>query len=101
MEAAAKKALEESMADLHSRAVQLAPIDTGDLRSSARHEVNTTTDGMEGIVNFDARYALAQHEGFFQHPKGGQRKYLETPFRQQAGRYGRHIAKAIREAVER
>lgn len=99
MEAAAAKAMAEAMADLHSRAVNQAPIDTGDLRSSARHGVDRSNGEIVGWVNFDSPYAAVQHEGHFNHPKGGNRKYLENPFRENAARYGQHIARAIRREI--
>lgn len=101
IEKAARRALSDAMDDLHSRAVSLAPIDTGDLRSSARSGVKDEQDGFYGWVNFDSPYALVQHEGHFQHPRGGQRKYLEAPFRANAQRYGKSIAREIRKAVGR
>ena len=101
MEQAALKAMREVMGDLHSQSVNLAPIDTGDLRSSAHHEATLANGEITGRVHFDSRYAAVQHEGHFQHPKGGQRKYLEGPFRANAQRYGQHIARAIKMAVER
>lgn len=101
IETAALKAMREAMGDLQSQAVNLAPIDTGDLRSSAHHDATMENGTITGRVSFDAPYARVQHEGFFDHPGGGQRKYLETPFRANAARYGQHIAREIKRAVER
>jgi hypothetical protein len=55
---------------------------------------------IEGIAGFNTPYALAQHERLdFNHPKGGKAKYLEDPLKQNADRYGDHLAGRMREAV--
>lgn len=106
--------------DLLGRATRLAPIEEGTLRGSGavvlivngtRHEgagglaaataaaVAAATARRDYTVNvevsFNTIYAAAQHEGLdFEHPLGGQAKYLEQPFREQADRYIRIIQQA-------
>ena len=55
---------------------RLAPRDEGTLAKSGRVGVDDTTV----YVRFTAPHAWLQHERLdYQHPKGGQAKYLETP----------------------
>lgn len=116
----AVKGVQEVAMDLLRRSVRLAPVDTGDLRGSASATVNDTTvakgtpEGgveavagvqpplkggrVEGVVKFNEEYALVQHEMVeYEHPRGGQAKYLEQPFLEQQANYREHIARAIRE----
>lgn len=81
--------------DLAGRSARLAPVDTGDLRNNCNAKVNgstvfrnRTTCGnaaqalrAEAEVGYSLPYALRQHEELsYNHPKGGQAKYLEQPF---------------------
>lgn len=53
-------------------------------------------------IVFSAPYAAAQHEGFFEHPLGGERKFLEGPLNEaipgMPGRLQRHIRRSLRTA---
>ena len=92
----ADRALRDSANDLLGRAVTLAPVDTGDLRGSGN--VQEIQDGYE--VRFNQRYAAVQHERMdFNHPRGGQAKYLEQPLEQNRSRYLEHVAAAIRREI--
>lgn len=52
-----------------------APVDEGGLRKSGK----VTTDDLEAMVKFTAPHAWLQHEKLeYQHPNGGQAKYLES-----------------------
>ena len=96
-EKAAMFQLEKVGVDLQSKAQLLAPVDMGDLRGSAFTEVI----GMEATVGFTEPYALRQHEEVgYRHPKGGQAKYLEEPFKENLSQYVDSIGDAIRKAVE-
>lgn len=52
-----------------------APVETGDLRGSMEVHI----DGTVGSVSFNTPYAATQHEHTeFDHPHGGQAKFLES-----------------------
>lgn len=76
---------------------QRAPVDTGDLRGSVKVEIDGDmySEGVkggginvvgslpekatEGTVSFNTKYAAVQHEQInYNHPRGGQAKYLES-----------------------
>ena len=79
--------------DLLSKAVQLAPIDKGDLRGSGKCE--QASDGSVSVT-FNTPYALRQHEEMgYNHPNGGQAKYLEQPYNQNIGRYVASLGRAV------
>ena len=95
------KAMEDVVADLHRRSAEQAPLDTGDLRGSAAHEVDTGPSRTVGQVSFSAPYAMVQHEHTeYNHPKGGNAKYLESPLKQNTGKYVKYLADSAKKAVE-
>lgn len=74
--------------DLHGRAVPLAPILTSHLRGSGHVEVEESLGRVDVTVSFDTPYAAKQHEELdYNHPRGGQAKYLEQPYLEQLPRY--------------
>lgn len=108
--------------DLQGKAQMLAPVMTGDLRGSAFVVVGKVlvaeplddsdpksirgdipkAETLEAIVGFSEPYALRQHEETgYRHPKGGQAKYLETPYKQNRDRYVKYVQEEIRKAVEK
>lgn len=95
---AVHKELQKITLDLQGKAQRLAPVDTGDLRGSAFAEV----DNLDGTVGFTEPYSLSQHENVgFKHPKGGESKYLETPYKENKDKYVDAISKAAKKAVEK
>lgn len=112
--------------DLLGRSQRLAPVEEGTLRGSAalvvivngaRFEGNGSTAQaqaavraaalagapltMDVEVSFNTVYAARQHEELdYAHPLGGQAKYLETPLRENADRYGRIIHLAARRGAQ-
>lgn len=95
---AVEKELKLIAADLQGKAQRLAPVKYGDLRGSAFSEVI----GLEATVGFTSPYALRQHEEMdYSHPKGGQAKYLETPYKEDADLYAKAIGKAVKKAVDK
>lgn len=98
---------------------QRAPVDTGDLRGSVQVSMDDTLyaignpgGGMSqgdappekatvGTVSYNAKYAAAQHEHTeYDHPRGGQAKYLESVLVQHKQRILRLIADGIAEKME-
>lgn len=119
---AIEKELKTVALDLQGKAQMLAPVMTGDLRGSAFAVVGKVmaaepladsdpksirgdipkAENLEAIVGFSEPYALRQHEETgYRHPKGGQAKYLETPYKQNRDRYVKYIQEEIRKAVEK
>lgn len=85
------KALNDVALDLLGKSIELAPIDKGDLRGSGSAKINDN----EAIVGFSEPYAVVQHEHTeYSHPRGGEAKYLEKPFRENINKYIKHIADA-------
>ncbi|MDF2884740.1 MAG: hypothetical protein K0R54_5310 [Clostridiaceae bacterium] len=73
------KALHDVALDLLGKAKELAPVDTGDLRGSASMEIENNV----ATIGFEEPYAVSQHEHTeYEHPQGGQAKYLEQPFKE-------------------
>ncbi|MDP4143183.1 MAG: hypothetical protein Q8936_01695 [Bacillota bacterium] len=114
------KAFTDNVLDLLGKSVELAPVDTGDLRGSGsaniqgvqiakgNKEGNISVTGtvhddtvLAGTVGFNEPYAVRQHEHTeYKHPQGGESKYLEQPFRQNINKYIDHIADANRRHLE-
>ena len=94
------KAIEDVTLDLTDKAKNLAPLDTGALRASGKGEVKQTGQKVRGEVTFDKPYALKQHEEMsYNHPRGGQAKYLELPLRQNQDRYKKYIEDKIKKKL--
>lgn len=89
-------AMRENALDLMARSAQLAPIEIGELRSSA--DVRKIANGVYEVGFYGQGIkALVQHERLdFNHPRGGQAKYLEAPFVENIGRYIENVRKKAR-----
>lgn len=82
--------------DLWGKAAKKAPMDEGTLQGSGVVDVERTAKGVEVSVSFSTPYAAAQHEGLdFHHPKKGEAKYLEGPFKEMLPRYQAALEKAV------
>jgi hypothetical protein len=117
--AAAKLGIQESVDDLKRIAVDIAPIDSADLRRSGHATVTETPTNIIGEVSFSAvdntggqhfNYAIWIHEGEYNlgplsaaapgtdgYEVGN--KYLERPLKGEAEKYIRWIAEEVEEAV--
>ncbi len=106
--------LADALLYVASESQQKAPVDTGDLRGSVLVELDgiKTAEGnsgggisisgnipdtaVSGTVSFNTSYAADQHEHTeYDHPKGGQAKYLESTLTQNKDRILRLIADGI------
>lgn len=101
MRAAAESALRVIGNDLLGEAQRLAPVEEGTLRASGELDIDHVGDAVVATVSFNSVYAARQHEETeWEHPLGGQAKYLEQPLQAKAGRYeaalGAAIARALR-----
>lgn len=92
------KELDDIRLDLEGEAKRRAPVKTGDLKGSGFSE----RDGLDVTVGFTEPYALRQHEELeYEHPKGGEAKYLENPFKERVNKYIRAVGEAVRKAVDK
>jgi len=73
---AAARGVAEAARAIEATAVERAPIRDGDLRNSA--STTAADNGMTQIIRFNIVYAAVQHEGDFNHPRGGQKEYLKS-----------------------
>jgi len=84
--------------DLQGKAQALTPVDQGDLQGSAFTEVS----GLEAVIGFEEIYAMYIHEGVgYRHPKGGEAKFLEKPYKENVPKYVDMIGNAIKKAVDK
>jgi hypothetical protein len=116
---AAKLGVQDSVDDLKRIAVDIAPIDSSDLRRSGHATVTETSTNIIGEVSFSAvdttggqhfNYAIWIHEGEYNlgplsaaapgtdgYEIGN--KYLERPLKGEAEKYVRWIAEEVEDAV--
>lgn len=80
-----EEGMREVVTDIRQRAADRAPKDTGTLRGTAYETVAGLFDEVVGSVHFPEKYAAMQHEHVeFEHPKGGEAKYLEKAMLEKA-----------------
>lgn len=91
-----RKAAGEGLANaaevVKQAAIELTPIDTGELRNSA----GTAQEGLEAVVYFDAEHAPIVHEDLTAYHVEGQAKFLEVA----AEETKETVAKVIAAAIE-
>ena len=99
MEKKAEKQIKKCCEDLLSKAVDITPLDTGELRKSGTTDYDTATK--TGKVSFGGGavdYAVAVHEmpneTNWSEPGTGN-KFLEKPLRANSEKYLQSIAKAV------
>ncbi len=107
MQAAVLAELKEMGRELEDEARRLAP--KGDpaqdpdpavsLSESFETDVSAQPGRVFVIVRNTAPYALYQHEGYYRHPRGGQRKFLEEPAKRQMRTLEGRLAAAARRAA--
>ena len=120
LKAVPAKALTDIAVDCLSRAVERAPVELGDLRGSGYADINgaafASGDKSGSVktlgftpppaevttaeIGFFAPYALVQHEHVeFNHPLGGQAKYLESVVVERSAAWRDYLIKAAKDAV--
>ena len=98
---ATKEAVNEVALDLIGKAKERAPLDTGDLRGSGFANMTEGNNKYKAKVGFSEPYALEQHENLqYQHPRGGEAKYLENPLKENEERYIDHIKSKVRRVIQ-
>lgn len=108
-------AVRECLLDLAGESARRAPVDTGDLRSDCTAELNGQTIFAKlvpmgpalpsihafGVVSYGLPYALRQHEELkYEHPKGGEAKYLEKPFNERREQYIKRFERVPNEVIK-
>lgn len=118
LEAGSAQGLAEALLFVATEAQQRAPIDTGDLRGSVEVTIDDNiiaagikggglirlgvpVEGAKGTVSFNTKYAARQHEQTaYDHPQGGQAKYLESVLAEYQDRILNLIAGGITDELE-
>ena len=96
VQAEAKEALRDCAFDLLEKSKAVTPIDSGDLRASGHVDIEEDT----ATVGYNAKYATRQHEDLtYSHPRGGQAKYLENPYKENVDKYIKYIEDRVRRAT--
>jgi hypothetical protein len=81
-------------------AVKRCPVDEGTLRQSAVGVTHAAGNVTVGLLSFNTIYAAYQHEGLgFDHPKGGEPKYLESAVKDNASKLRGVLEKARDEVL--
>ena len=88
-------AIKLSLGQIHREAVPRTPYQTGRLRSSYQFNYKPLAGELYPLTE----YAYVQHEGFFRHPKGGERKYLENATKASLRSIERFFEKALENIV--
>lgn len=71
------------------------------LRNSAVADAEATPDGVRGVVSYNTPYARRQHEELdWEHPNGGNAKFLERPATQFGEQMQQIIGAHIRGAIQ-
>jgi hypothetical protein len=94
--AAMEKAVQRWAQITLGQAVKNAPVDEGTLRDSALAVVGKTSDTVRASLSFNTEYAAYQHEGVgFNHPKGGDAKYLERAIKETTPKFKPELQKQV------
>lgn len=112
VQASALIGVQDAVDDLLAKSRDEAPLEEGTLRMTAFNEVTTEGGEVEGAVYYSVanqseggeryNYALRTHEmPRFKNPTtpGTRPKYLERPLKENAKRYNKMIASAIRRGL--
>lgn len=87
------ESMQEIVTDVKTRAVQLAPVESGTLRGTAYDEVEKQGEQVVGSVHFPEQYAARQHEHVeYNHPLGGEAKFLEKAMTEKAEQIKQQLA---------
>lgn len=105
--ATAEAALVDFAAQVAGNSSELAPVETGFLKSSATWgAVQNSAEGIFVLVGHNAEYAAAVHERLVHHVSGktihhpqGQAKFLETALRDLAPKFSPYIASRVKGAI--
>jgi hypothetical protein len=95
----------DAASDVAAQGSFRAPLDLGPLRASiyadANLSINEVKKTVTAFVVARRTYAWVQHEREdFNHPKGGEAKYLAKPLRERMPQYRESFRQALREALQ-
>ena len=94
--AAGERGLRLAAEHLRTRSQELTPVETGALRGSAA----VSQEGTRASVSYNTVYAARQHEEVgWQHPRGGQAKFLEKPLHDEEATMKRIIMHQIEQGM--
>ncbi len=86
--------------DLVQELAKLVPVDTGNLRSSARSSTSRTKDKVSGVVEYLADYAVPVHERTWTILRNGKHKFLEHAVQKSRVFFKRMISEAFTRATK-
>lgn len=93
---AARAALEPAAADVLARSNALVPVNSGNLEASGKTSIESED---QAAIEYDADYAVIQHERTEWNHAHGQAKFLETALLD-SGKTEQILAEHIRAALE-
>lgn len=94
-------AIYTEMYEVEAEATRRAPVESTVLRGSA-YTVPPTSKSLTTETGFGTEYAARQHEELtWQHPRGGEAKYLENAYNQRIGGMLQRLAEYIKKLVAR
>lgn len=77
---------------------RLVPLEEGTLQGTGIVDVDEGE--MHAVISYNTPYAIKQHEDMtLNHPNGRQAKYLETPVKERAEEFTKHVGGAIKDAL--
>lgn len=92
-----QKGVLKALLYVKKQAIPLTPVELGDLRKNYDISVVKTFKGVSGRIENNSEYAAAQHENLeFNHPRGGEAKFLEKA----VSRNVVQIASIVKEAAK-
>jgi len=95
------KAIGACALDLAGKSAKLAPVDTGDLRNNCNARLSVSPFSVKATVGYSLPYALRQHEELeYNHPMGGEAKFLEKPFEENKQKYINKIMAIPKEVLK-
>ena len=110
------KAARECLLDLADISKERAPLLSGDLRSDCTAVLNGTVIFTKqkptgsavspklsafGAVGYSLPYSVRQHEELgYNHPLGGEAKFLERPFNENKARYIKRFQRIVKDVVK-
>lgn len=99
--AATANAIYTEALEIEREATRRAPVEFARLRGSA-YTVPPTEKNITSETGFGTEYAAAQHEGLtFQHPRGGEAKYLENAVNMRASGMIQRLVEKIKSLVSK
>ncbi|GLI51348.1 hypothetical protein TSYNTROOL_14340 [Tepidanaerobacter syntrophicus] len=87
--------------DLQQKSVDITPVDTGALRSSAFTEADRQGKNPGVVVGFEEEYAIYVHENLEAHHTVGQAKFLEQPLQENTDKYVGYVRDKVQDLIDK